>query len=770
MEFKNKNAKFMQFTKVVDAIIFCVVLASIIINLVYKENVKSLAWVESCINALGNNYSPIILVSLLPLTVTIISIVISFSKNEVYGIPLNKFQKLCGFRFYSLKHIFLVAITLFAVYFILFLFDLQFSILILEAVTILLSGIFGVQQLELFTNNKEAIEKLIVGKYKIVNFKNINEIDDDSECNLYKKLIRNFTIVHGIEDLSKRIISVFKISNEKEKEMIITNVFSNLLKLKFDFYKDFEETMHDENDDKTENEIIKLIASSYDDVIYILKEDHAEPILNSDVGYVLEKTMHIVHEICRYYSLLNYNFNRYKEIFKFVDCNDNNIQFFFRLRFPNEEDYKDLWFIDYYKAYYNKDLFINNKIKDFSIFITIAQIFLTDNENLRLEQFQISRKSLEDDIEDPTKDTFHNYICESWRNLFCDFILNANKDEMEYILKRSFKIFDLVEDDIDNIYIYMHSSEESKDNQELFSKKTILNYWLLYFCVNQNINENDAISIINNLPSIEKRMAISCFNDCKFIKNVLASYNAETFNLFIGKKISNNKLKKLIELVKIDLEDSESSKKNIVKKTPLQDIIKSKIISNLSSDFGEYKILPFYNSSLINFDKSKIIYDVKEIKLIDENFDNYYYLKFNDIFESIIQKEMNNFLAKNISNEKTIGDKGLKEDRLIKVGDKTIYFIDDGIKFNVDIEGIEVSLSQPDKNTIYNYMTNLQFSENDDYYVYPDGNGGFDNYLKDEMFKKMQKELISIMVKINFAFVIDINKCFIVKESSLDEI
>ena len=111
----------------------------------------------------------------------------------------------------------------------------------------------------------------------------------------------------------------------------------------------------------------------------------------------------------------------------------------------------------------------------------------------------------------------------------------------------------------------------------------------------------------------------------------------------------------------------------------------------------------------------------------------------------------------------------MKKDRLIKVKDKTIYFIDDGIKFNVDINGVEIRLFQPDKNTIYNYMTNLQFSENYDY-DYPDGNGGYDDYSKDEMFKKMQKELISIMVKINYVFVTDINKCFIVKESSPDDI
>ena len=168
-------------------------------------------------------YSDIVVTSLLSITITVISILIAFPKNELYGISLKDIQKILGNRYYSLLHIFVDCCLIFGLNLIFKFLNYRFSGEILELLTIIMCLIFAIQQFSLLLESKKSCMNLIALSFKdyyienkeeFIKKKSNSEGDKESEkrkeiSNIYTRLLRNYILIEGVEstfkELKKRI-------------------------------------------------------------------------------------------------------------------------------------------------------------------------------------------------------------------------------------------------------------------------------------------------------------------------------------------------------------------------------------------------------------------------------------------------------------------------------------------------------------------------------------------------------------------------------------
>ena len=96
-------------TFVIDGIFFILVLSAFLVDILYFKSIYADQEYENFFK-----YSDIVVTSLLSITLTVVSILIAFPKNELYGISLKDIQKIISWRFYSLLHMFIISCIIFS--------------------------------------------------------------------------------------------------------------------------------------------------------------------------------------------------------------------------------------------------------------------------------------------------------------------------------------------------------------------------------------------------------------------------------------------------------------------------------------------------------------------------------------------------------------------------------------------------------------------------------------------------------------------------------
>ena len=259
-------------------------------------------------------YSDIVVASLLSITITVISILIAFPKNELYGIPLRDIQKILNKRYYSLLHLFVDSCLIFALNLIFKFCDYRFSGQMLEALTIIMCFIFGIQQFDLLLETKKSglilislnfkeccfnAQTLISSEGELVNFAKANR-KEKSATDIYFRLLENYILTEGIEQTFIGLRKVIGSSNDNKLIEILLSYQDN-------YFFNLKEFINSENNtDRFEKYNGILISNSikvaYENVSFItLNRKYC--FMDKDWATVSQSTLYI-HKVV---NLLKYN-------------------------------------------------------------------------------------------------------------------------------------------------------------------------------------------------------------------------------------------------------------------------------------------------------------------------------------------------------------------------------------------------------------------------------------------------------------------------------
>lgn len=146
-------------------------------------------------NQINRNVSNIIVV-LLPTIITIVSIVLSLTKAEIYGVKLHEFNILRGKWTYSFLRMVICVIVLFLSYSILMVFEIVLPIYILEGIAVYYSFYFSIQEIPLLLNNNSRIIKILKNYYK--NHDKSEMLGSQNKDTIFYTVLENIVFTKGI--------------------------------------------------------------------------------------------------------------------------------------------------------------------------------------------------------------------------------------------------------------------------------------------------------------------------------------------------------------------------------------------------------------------------------------------------------------------------------------------------------------------------------------------------------------------------------------------
>lgn len=286
-ETKGRDSDIHYISYIVDAIFACIL---IVLGLCDYFLIK-----RACPNysSIPNN-SFVVVVTLTPCVVTIVSLLLSIGKDEIYGATIAEINEMRGPDYFTLYHNVLVSCTLIIIHSFFFFFDLRVALWSLEVIAAIYALLFVRQQLPIMVHSKREIRRILRKQYQTRNPDNL--LFKRTSSSTFERMVTEIVFEEGVEtayttlkapdiDPADLLDYLLDSSNEyfwNQKDNLSTKGFVSLGS------KDFEN-------------VAKRIGQGYDKVSGLLEPDSngtLTGIITINKYYHLTRTLFVLHDLC----------------------------------------------------------------------------------------------------------------------------------------------------------------------------------------------------------------------------------------------------------------------------------------------------------------------------------------------------------------------------------------------------------------------------------------------------------------------------------------
>lgn len=493
-----------------------------------------------------------VILVLLPAIITVVSIVLSLTKDKIYGVTLNNLNKLRGFWFYTFFHMVLVLIGVFLVFTFLSIFELFITIYVLDVICIFYSVYFSCQEIPVLMHDNRVIGRIIKNRYK--NRDKRDNLGNQYVENLLKIVITNIIFEEGL-------YTAYSLLYEKEDQNHNAVLLNYLLELQNRFLwrarKDIEFIKSNINGVYQDIDIVKAIDMGFENIFELLefrKEfDYKIIVIGNDETYQLTRSLFSLYEICESIGLHEKEKEKLKQManrlflhsFSEEKESPKTYSFIILMAIYTLSD-GETWFVralrdcDYSLSFFSLDR------EPVALFLSIIMAFL-------IRTFPNSEPSIFSLIDEISEGL--NSDGQSWRQRVFKNIEYINGKNIVELLLELLKIYDSINKSyFENFYIKKNGVIYDYNG---FEKEHIFNAWIemVLFTYNSQILDDDVKRVIESLPDEDKTELAYCLpkkwikngtfnNECKleflsiFSEDKLTPsknwFNAKTIDVFIG--------------------------------------------------------------------------------------------------------------------------------------------------------------------------------------------------------------------------------------------
>ena len=785
-------------TLLIDILFLFIVITSICIDLKFKNSSSNKPFLN-----LKFNDATLILTDLLPLAMTILSIVISLTKDEINGLTLRDLNKISKPNFFNLLHIYVISIVSFLFNISFIYFELKLSTMVLQIVCLIYCTIFGFQQLGLIYHKTNAIKGIIRFKYR--KAKRPTNNDETSDINNYDTaviLMTNIIFKDGIYILYKTIKKKNKflfIKLNKNKTYNF-NIFKYILSIEIDY---FERLLHKINEsnlakgdlDEFEGiDIFTAIQKGYESLISIANIIKAERFDKKDnelyqnyarLSFLLHKlSLKLdINEDQSYIHLLNV----FEYENKSNDVNEN-ILLYLCLVVVNSLNDDDLWFIKIYREFITSHCnVLFSKYHPFYVFTNFLMIFLVSN----------SKNEDDSNIKKLMNETYKGLDDgdTNWNKTFVAFLERLDDEKRLSLLDKLLYIYDNMNYVVGFFYQYKHPKNK------IFAKDIIFQYWFQLILFSYNEISEKLEDVLGELDGAN-RTAFAKFANKGFDENGKVNFSLDFINELSSKyEVLYDNQEALIKpysTIFYEYASKISSEEKIKElKENNRDEAIDQVYKNLIDLFKkQIEDIPFQDNNYTNGKKHIIPID-RLFRVIDNNLENtihfYYYhflwdrLFYSKLESTIIYKEFEKKLEVIGNRDYFYTDKTLEEFKKNEIkyvsniekikGDSSNFtpidimnksprdFVckEGAIKINAIINEENSFLKPMSQSQIKIYIANNYTKLDNGFYRYIENDGTSYLLSKEKLIELLSKECFALHIEIDFAYEIKDEGCFIVE-------
>lgn len=463
----------------------------------------------------GSTVVDVVLI-LLPTIITVVSIVLSLTKEEIYGVTLHKFNRLRGFWFYNFSHMVVCLISIFVFYTVSQLLGLKLVLIIIDIIAVLYSLYFSLQEIPVLLNDNKRIGKIIKNRYK--NRDTSDLLGKQKDENILRTVLLHIIIEEGIGTAYKTLAS------KADKEYNAT-LLNNLLDIQnryfWDANEDIEFIKSNISGSYKKIDILKAVDMGFSNIAELLEFkkdfDYKDIVASADETYQLTRSLFSLYRICESTGLKTKEKEKLNDVanrlflYRFSKGNNRSKPYsFIALMSVSTLSEGKTWFLESLRDsdYASFSLFSFDE-QPIGLFISILIAYI-------FKVFPSHSENLMKFINDPVKGL--NGDGRSWKYHVSLSLEHANAQCITRLLPSLLEIYDSIQESyFENIFIKKNGVIQDYYG---FSREYIFNAWLeiILFEFPFHFTANDVAKVIEKLSDNDKKR-LAHYLPTRWIKN-----------------------------------------------------------------------------------------------------------------------------------------------------------------------------------------------------------------------------------------------------------
>ena len=452
------------------------------------------------------------LASLIPLIIMVITFSVESlnNKKDYFGSTRTEFESLRSTWVYSLFHMVLVTIGLFLLYLISYSFDANYTILVLDLISIAFAIIFAIQELPITLHNERILRRILASACNAFTVDKV--LPDTQEYKSITTIIRSLVIEHGLV-VSYALIKGRKKNNDPRLLEILLEEQNKFL---FSFLDSIKLYENDKNGMYKGIEISSIIENATKNIfdLFDFNQEVNISILNVNSVYLPCRTTFVLQKLC--FELgLEKRFNDEIESALSTLCLSsygknkkttiNGQAFIFVMTF-NTIAKGEEWFFNSFPSYLFYPSLSENSFAT-PVFIVMLMAYLCSCKG----------------ISSGNKETIKKIYNAKWHQSFSIQVLNLHYD---YSLRTILSFFEFYDSLKDGFFYYTDSEGDGLKDLIYFSPDVVVDYWieLLVYGYHFDVDIGTTKTYLYSLPEriqniIYHRLKYFWFSDGQFVNN-----------------------------------------------------------------------------------------------------------------------------------------------------------------------------------------------------------------------------------------------------------
>lgn len=439
-----------------------------------------------------------IILIVLPTILTIISIILQFRRERIYGVSTKDFNKLRGSFYFDFLHIIIIFLMLNLVFLLAKIFNNNTSslIIVLDFIGFAYCFIFALQEVPILTMNDKYLYRVIKKAYKF------NKLDFilgyANKQNTLETILLYMTLNEGI-------VLTYDCLKEENNVPYNSNLFDNLMSIQNRFFWNIIENegaikagIYDNDMDIS---LEKNINSAFNNIYVLTSLDKSKNYFLLFPG--IDKTYHLTRLTFSLHKICNDVFDLIKKesswmnriIFSFIqsccsaETRDLNYPYILQMAINTIKE-GDLWFYSFLRdnEFCSSAIFSYDQC-DIGLFLSLLLYFVYKNGDFLNDK----KEELSNFIKEKSKGL--NSFDATWSKSL-NYMLSQIKIDSNFVL-RLLNIYNLVNEGTYN-FLVSHNDCRFVDSDKEFNEAFIINLCLEIIILGRNFNYCDS-NVLNEI-------------------------------------------------------------------------------------------------------------------------------------------------------------------------------------------------------------------------------------------------------------------------------
>lgn len=463
------------------------------------------------------DFSPELIIVLLPTTMTMLSIIVSLPNALICGVEMTHFRKLSGKRTYNFLEMLLIGVTIIALYSLANGLGYLSPVLILSLISLIYTILFLVQEVPLLLKSKRRIEKIVrIGYSKVTN----NQYLDDA--------IQNLLLNDGMLE----VFGILKTRNIDKNKILVEKLFSLQNDYLWKYLENSSPKIHIQTKEFKNikvDEAVDTLIGSLNDIINLKEDLNVLDIYGEgEFYYHITRSMFSLNKVFEIF-LLEANYEKqfadlFNNIFSNITIFKENTKakkFYYKIlnaMLINTLSSQELWFVKLLRNYcYVEGKFLGGT-SEYLVFISNYIYYLITLENAVPQEFKMELKEFINEVPQ-IKD--YSYATSSLKSQLQSRLSYRDLDTATRILEELMFIFDS-NNDSNFWYIRPSGVVYSSSFDRMFTKKLLMDWWIANVLTDDHLqayiwNNNYNLSLPNlsdkDLDDMAKLLNQKWFDD-----------------------------------------------------------------------------------------------------------------------------------------------------------------------------------------------------------------------------------------------------------------